>query len=579
VIALLVLAGASAINVLDFGAKPNTSVDSGPAFARACQACREQHAKKLIIPPGEYHVYADGCQNAVATDRWGRVSPISKAAFYLHDLENLTIEANGAKLQMHGLLAGIVLDHVKHVQIDGLSIDASRPSIFEALVTKADGNSTELRLTDPSLPLKTDSHKLLLEGEGWEKQVVQAEIVDPATGEVIPNTGDLTFDSTWPSDIALDGNGNIKLSGRPPRTLRPGAVMILRAGSGPHGILMLRSNDLTFRDTRIAFCFGMGFVGEKCTNVRLIHCAVVPASGRHFSAAIDATHWIQMRGNLEIRDCTFKGQLDDSANVHGFFAEVSKVVSPQTVDISIHKPLRYGIEPADEGDSLEFFDPNLVLPYGESVVTEIKPLSEGEYELSFSAPVPAFVTRGTLVDNETWNPDVLYATNTDMCHRARGVLIKTRGHVSIINNHFRTPGAAIAIAADFQRWHESGPVNDVRIEGNRFDMCNTSNYEHGKAVISIDPVLPESAESHPALERGISIVHNSFVISNQTVLWALSADGLTFADNKIEGGAGTYPLIDLDLCKNVLIAQPGLKPDRIHASRMGPDDLTVVKPQ
>ena len=81
-------------------------------------------------------------------------------------------------------------------------------------------------------------------------------------------------------------------------------------------------------------------------------------------------------------------------------------------------------------------------------------------------------------------------------------------------------------------WYESGAVNDVTIRRNRFEACNTSNYQFSQAVISISPEIP-----HPGVRpfhHHVRIVDNTFIVTDVPVLWAFSVGGLEMSGNRVE---------------------------------------------
>ncbi len=64
-------------------------------------------------------------------------------------------------------------------------------------------------------------------------------------------------------------------------------------------------------------------------------------------------------------------------------------------------------------------------------------------------------------------------------------------------------------------------------------MCNTSSYQFCEGIISIYPIIPELDENTPQFHKNIRIEGNEFHPFDYPVIYALSADGISFENNTV----------------------------------------------
>jgi polygalacturonase len=154
-------------------------------------------------------------------------------------------------------------------------------------------------------------------------------------------------------------------------------------------------------------------------------------------------------------------------------------------------------------------------------------------ELEMETAIPEEVNHDFVLENISWTPEVTIQNSHFERTNTRGILVTTRKKVRIENNRFvRTGMHAILIANDASGWYESGPVEDVLIQNNRFEECGY-NSEPGNAVIS---VAPENHELVPNqyVHRNIRIRNNYFKVYDAPLVAARSTGGLEFIGNTVE---------------------------------------------
>jgi hypothetical protein len=152
--------------------------------------------------------------------------------------------------------------------------------------------------------------------------------------------------------------------------------------------------------------------------------------------------------------------------------------------------------------------------------------------VTFDRPVPAGVEiGGTVVENITATPSVVITGNTFRNVPTRGILVTTRKPVLIAGNRFDAMSmASIYVSADAYQWYESGPVADLTIRDNSFTRPTGP-------VIFVEPTNQVVDPANP-VHHNIKVEHNSFDISDVTVVNAKSVGGFTFTGNTVRRLAG-----------------------------------------
>ena len=130
--------------------------------------------------------------------------------------------------------------------------------------------------------------------------------------------------------------------------------------------------------------------------------------------------------------------------------------------------------------------------------------------------------------------------------------------------------SAIQLRGDTYFWYESGAVEDVLIQNNKFTDCGNSGVQN--AILYVTPRLSKDFDSSVCFDKNIRFINNEITGSNSRVIWADRVNGLTVKGNKVifnENAANLYPnnpVYELINCKNATIEKntlSGKKPNNI----------------
>jgi hypothetical protein len=186
-----------------------------------------------------------------------------------------------------------------------------------------------------------------------------------------------------------------------------------------------------------------------------------------------------------------------------------------------------------QGEAIEFVRADSLVTYAQSVATDVVRENEEYTTLRVKGTLPAELRVGDAIASTANQPDVLIQNCTIRNNRARGLLLGSRGKITIEDNVFHTPGAAILMEGDARYWFEQAGVRDLIIRRNSFDNCNFGVW--GKAVIEVGAGIEPAQRDASRYNRNVLIEDNVFRIFDQAPLMlGYSLDGVIIRNNRTE---------------------------------------------
>ena len=551
------------ICVTDYGAEPGSRNDVCPSVRMALEAARGRDNVVIKFPKGRYDFYPEfsGTSRPTGID------------IFKHS--NLTIDGDGSEFVFHGMMQVAKVDSSSNVTFSNFSVDWDRPLMSQAEIVKAEGSYLDVKIDREKYPYVIRDRKIRFIGEGWEFGIdtVYSNLYRPDTKEIVYNTWDHPLGHITDEDVEQLPGGVVRFHGKVRTDVKPGLIVpFYHKRYAVVGFRFQNSKDLFLKDITVYHVQSHGLLGERCENITMdnFNMTANEAKGRVFSIVADASHFINCKGVITVRNCCHTGQGDDFINVHGRNARIVKVLDPKTVETM--KDGRY----TTPGDTLWLISHATAQREYERIVEDIA----FEYDergrvsacrMTFTEPLPPEVDNTWFTENKTWSAGlVMQNCRILKRHRARGILFTTPKPVVIENCYFNTAGTAILIEGDMDYWFESGANTDVLIRNNIFDNCLTSGcktgdrWEWGDAVITITPSHRPQSSGAPAYHRNIRIEDNEFRVFDVPLVRARSVDGLRFTCNQIVRTYDYKPYtwfrdsFVLDGCRNVIIRDNAL---------------------
>lgn len=242
-------------------------------------------------------------------------------------------------------------------------------------------------------------------------------------------------------------------------------------------------------NVRIYNSNSFALITEHCRNIRARRLVIKPDKGQLFTGSRDGWKIYRCSGKVELDECHFEGVRMDGQNVHSNFMVVEKLLSSKSLVCSC----KYAPIPLEEGSEMEFHDGTRIVrnrieewkTTGRYPVVHSRRDSDTAgaevpgatnyitmYEVSFECDLEAFVTKGTLLTPECWEPESYICRNTVFRNiagagqllRCKDVHIEGCSYENMMN-------AGILMGAELDTHSEGGHAINIVIKDCRFDNC------------------------------------------------------------------------------------------------------------
>ncbi len=548
------------IRMADFGYVPGTHADAVIFVQKAIALCRSKKKPVLIFEKGRYDFWPEHADEKFYYESNTDVISIRKCAVLIEDFKNLTIDFNGSDLIFHGRVQPITIDSSKNITIKNVTIDWEVPMTAQGQITKVENDYIEIQI-NPESPCEIRNKKIFFIGEGWVSELSDIMEFEKESKRIAQGCGDGCLGNDFYLYTAEEiSKSLVRIHYTITRPPAVGNYLALRHSARDHaGTFITNSKNVTIENLNMFQNAGLGILSQYSDNLSFknVQCVPNPLKNRVFAGHDDGLHFSNCKGQITVDSSRFLGLMDDPINVHGTSVQIIEKLSNRKLLCKFMHHQSIGFVWARPGEKIGFIENEAMNTLGNGMVETFAAKNSTEFEITFTAPIPAWVTTGDALENLIWVPDVLIQNSFFGSSRARGILVTTPGKVIIQNNIFESSGSAILISGDANGWYESGAVSDVLISNNNFkEPCLTSIFQFCEGIISINPVIPKTDVNKP-FHRNIRIVNNKFNPYDYPVLYANSTEGLIFSNNIINRSVQYKPMhprkfmITLDGCKKI----------------------------
>ncbi len=553
-------ADTTVVRAIDFGVRPNSFENASAALQKALLYCKDNPGTRLELPAGRIDLWPEFApkrelyiSNGTENDT---LSKLKSIALLLEGYNRLHIRGSQTLIVLHGKMLSFALLDCRDITIEGIRFDYERPTMSELTIQSITSTSAQFQV-HPDSRYQVLNEKLTWYGEGWSARNLHTILFNPQT-ELMRYSNFRAVQQGRVRELApyqLEVTGDFSKTG-----WKKGDRLTIRDPYRDNvGALIWHSVNTSLKDISMHYMHGLGIVSQFSENLLFKRVKVAPAEGsdRIIASFADCFHFSGCKGSIVIDQCYMSGAHDDPINVHGTHLKVKEKINSHTVWVEFMHHQTYGLEAFFKGDTIAFVKSATLLPHGTGIVKRATMINKRIMELEMEMALPEIVNQDFVLENISWTPEVTIQNSHFERTNTRGILVTTRKKVRIENNRFvRTGMHAILIANDASSWYESGPVEDVLIQNNRFEECGY-NSEPGNAVISI---APENHELVPNqyVHRNIRIRNNYFKVYDAPLLQARSTNGLDFSSNTIEVSSllpkkGDKAALQLTACANVIV--------------------------
>ncbi|MCJ8008252.1 right-handed parallel beta-helix repeat-containing protein [Lederbergia wuyishanensis] len=621
---------ARTISIVNYGGKPNTRSDHSPIVYSMLEDIKRLTEGKIIIdfPKGVYHFYPDCApKRAFHTSNTDTIRhPIKTVCFLIEHVENVTIEGNGSMFIFHGDVMGLGIFHSKNIHLKNLSWDYEVSTLSELVVQstyeKDDHFYADCRINENFLyEIRDQKYFYWLSEKSpytneyyWEDEDSKNDMVivgfDETSGvkrRFAVNEGPFAENKM---KIEEHGKGNIRIfyDQSLPKAIVPNRVFefckVIDRNTA--GALIWESEEISFEQVTIHYLHGFGFLIQMSGDISFAKTHFIPneALGKHGSSFADSIHVSGAKGKIIIDNCNFAHPHDDPINIHGTFTRVEKIIDEYSIEVKYAHHQQAGFPQYHIGDKVAFFNRRTMgEDFEEYEVKDVThPGQNGNdlktMQVTFDKKLPFEYIQSEIdeflyvMENVTYTPEVIITNNTFAHIPTRGILCTTRRKVLIEKNNFQNiTMSTIFISNDSNDWYESGPVRDMTIRGNIFDITPVEGWNDRKPAIHIHPIPLGEEISPVAIHKNITIEDNIFFMHHESVVLAENVENLIIRNNKIINMEGKNVeenrlLYEFNTCKNVILTKNtykrfknvstkirGMKDRDIHND----DQITIMK--
>ena len=91
-------------------------------------------------------------------------------AFFMKDLENVTLDFGGATIVLHGKITPYIIDNCKNIKLKNFKLDYDRPFYTQAHVLECDSKHMKVRIDD-GFRYRVENGYLYAVSDTWEKNL------------------------------------------------------------------------------------------------------------------------------------------------------------------------------------------------------------------------------------------------------------------------------------------------------------------------------------------------------------------------------------------------------------------------
>ncbi|NOU35579.1 MAG: hypothetical protein HOO88_02205 [Kiritimatiellaceae bacterium] len=491
---------------------------------------------KVSLDPGCYEVSGELLPDSFCCPS-NNDEGVKRILFDLVGVNNLTIDGQGATLVFHGEMLPVRMVECRNVKLLNFSIDWKRPFFTQGLVLKSGADFVEVEVDTEKYPLTVEGNRLVLCDEAGYRNTSLWNILgfDPQKPELAFDQGD-NFSLASHHVATQTAPNRFRIDGKWITVPKPGQRALLMQGDRiAPAVFMDRCQDTLIENVTIHHAPGMGFLGQMCRNTALSRCKVVPSGDRIFSTWVDASHFTDCDGRLDICGCEFSGQCDDAGNIHGAYWAVAERIDDRTILAEVRHTQQRGVAMLKSGDIAAFHNRANLAGLIHRNVVEVSPINLVITKIVFDGPVPdcpEMAIRRHCPDFEVNVTDCKFGPN-----RGRGLLLSVPGKVRVERNIIHSSCSGVLVESDCNYWWESGPLTDLLVSNNIFESCCYG--QSGSAVIHVSPKV-QNPEGAPPVHRNLRFSDNRFILCRAPLLHADFVDGLVFERNTVEWSAN-YP--------------------------------------
>ena len=455
-------------------------------------------------------------------------NPNKYFAMLIENLEDITIDGNGAAFVIHGDICALGILNCKNINLSNFSIKYFSPSVVEMKVESINKKTVLFSVPEHTQFVVNEKSIEFMEKSRFSERIYWNYKNDENSFNQVVHYNDNVFrisndDGVFHKVKSINrvSDTEIEITYSSTPKFIEGAVYAITQNKNRNtsGVFVNESENISAKNLKINYLQGFGWLSQMCCNLSFEECDFVPDSKHTVSSFADLIHISSCKGKVNIKKCKFEHPHDDAINIHGVFLRFKEVLDSKSAVFEFVHGQQGGYRAFHEGNKVKFYyRDSLEALLGEYTVKQAIDYIDGKtVSLTFEEELPENIDTtydgqsNIVIENITYCPDVEISDCVFNAIPTRGVLCTSSGKIRIFNNSFsHIVMPQIYISNDADEWYESGPVRDMEIYSNNF-YKNTDDklVKSDCPVILIEPVTL-GGKIKAAVHRNIKIFSNNF---------------------------------------------------------------------
>ena len=507
----------------------------------------------------EYHFFKDFSQQREIhmSNTDSLRNPNKYFAMLLENLENITIEGNGATFVIHGDICALGILNCKNITLKDFTIKYHSPSAVEMKFEGAEKKTARFSLNKNTQFIINDigggksieffekspfSERIYWHCTNDENSFNQIVHKDENVFEIPNDKG--VFQSVKKISKLSENEIEINYSSKP--KFIDGAVYVLTQNKNRNtsGVFVNESENVSAENININYLQGFGWLSQMCADLSFENCNFVPEENRCVSSFADLIHVSSCKGRVDIKNCLFSHSHNNAINIHGVFLRFKEKLDSKSAVFEFVHEQQGGYRAFHDGNRVKFYyRDSLEALRGEYTVKQAIDYIDGKsVAITFNEELPENIDTvydsesNIVIENITYCPDVEISKCRFEAIPTSGILCTSSGKIRIFENSFSHIGEAhIYISNDAAQWFESGPVRDMEIYSNSFCYdIDEECFKPEEPIILIEPITL-GGKIKAAVHRNIKIYSNNFENGKLYPVRAEGVENIAIYSNVFKG--------------------------------------------
>lgn len=505
----------------------------------------------------EYHFYRDFSESREIhmTNTDSFKNPVKYFGLLFENLEDITINGNGATFCIHGDMCSLGILNCKNVKLINFTIKYINPSNAELVVKNVKGKTvtysipedTEWRVDGKNVifsdtsPFSNEKYWEFKNDENSWNSVCHSDLNVYRT---------LHFKAPFAKvkEVKSLSNSELQIKYKRRRKFKIGDAYTFSQNKNRNtcGIFVNECEGVSAENIEVNYLAGFGWLSQMCKDVSFTNVKFKPCKNHHVSAFADLIHICGCKGNVTVDKCFFSHPHDDAINIHGAFLRFNEKLDNNTAVFEFVHNQQGGYRAFFEGDKVQLYYRSNLQELGKELTVKktVDDIDNKLVTVTFNEELPNDIEAKKLgqsnvvLENISYCPNVEVKNSEFVAIPTRGILCSTAGKVRIHDNTFNHVAMAhIFISNDAADWYESGPCRDVEIYSNKFILNERLQLEQLDApAVLVKPITLGRRVTKP-IHKNIKIYSNYFKVGRDKSIKAIGVDGIDVYGNYYDGSS------------------------------------------